>query len=531
MNILYNRPQDTNQFSKLFLDYICNSPSLVNFIRDFPSADSILRELKNFKFDYLDRNLLADELTQQYQAIRPGDKVRKNIESLRSENTFTITTGHQLCLFTGPSYFIYKIISCIKMCDELKRKMPEKNFVPVYWMATEDHDLEEIDHANFFGKKIHWNINGKGRAGELPLEGMKECIQELQQILGSSAHTGKIITLFNSALEHSKNLAEFTRYVVNEIFADYGLLIVDGNSQRLKKLFVKEMVQDVTEHTAYAEVIKTSEKLKNSVYEIQVNPREINLFYVEKNLRERIEQKGDEYIVLNTEIKFTREELLKKIEFSPESFSPNVVLRPLFQQKILPNIIYCGGPGEISYWLEYKSFFDKASIHFPFLVPRNFNVMLSESNFGKWKELGFDEKDFFKPENELINQVVKRSSGEISFVKEKEELEKLFIPILSTVEKTDKTLTAFAAAEKQKVMNAISAIESKLNKALRQKNETAINQVKNLRAKVLPDGVLQERSENFFAFTSGYGLTLIDDLAKGLPSPLEEPVVALTITS
>src|SRR5690606_31940934 len=155
----------------------------------------------------------------------------KNIELLKSEKTFTVTTGHQLCLFTGPSYFIYKIISTINLAEELKKEFPVYDFVPVYWAASEDHDFEEINHFHLFGKKLEWKSEQSGAVGNFKTKKLETLLPALEEALGKSKNSDYLISLFKNAYLQHQNLADATRFIVNELFGEYGLVTIDGNDK------------------------------------------------------------------------------------------------------------------------------------------------------------------------------------------------------------------------------------------------------------------------------------------------------------
>jgi bacillithiol biosynthesis cysteine-adding enzyme BshC len=288
---------------------------------------------------------LANTLKAQYQEITTTAETSRNIELLRKDNSFTITTGHQLNIGTGPLYFIYKIISTINLCKQLQEAYPEQHFVPVYWMATEDHDLEEINHLYVKNKKVVWNKQGTGAVGRMQVEDMAEVIAEINQLLGNSTHTNELIALFEAAYQPHLTLTEATRILANILFGGYGLVILDGDDPSLKSLFTPYIQAELQAQFSHSAVSTTTSLMKG--YKIQVNPREINLFYLEKNLRERIVLENDRYKVLNTALEFSAVEMQQLVENQPEKFSPNVLLRPLYQEVILPNLCYIGGGGEL----------------------------------------------------------------------------------------------------------------------------------------------------------------------------------------
>ncbi|MBL4939635.1 MAG: bacillithiol biosynthesis cysteine-adding enzyme BshC, partial [Lutibacter sp.] len=348
---VYHIPfQNTGYFSKLICDYLENKPKLSKFHGNYPDLDGFKKqiELKKTTVNLESRNLLVKVLKQQYQHISTSDTTIQNIELLLSNNSFTITTGHQLNIFTGPLYFLYKICTTINLTKTLKNEFPNYNFVPVYWMATEDHDFDEINYFNFKGKKISWNRESSGAVGRLKITNFDVVLAEFSKLIGNSKNAKYLKELFKKAyLEHA-NLADATRYLVNKLFEKYGLVIVDGDNKQFKKQFTPFIKDELLNNTSFNEVSKTSEKLKEN-YAVQVNPRKINLFYLKDDLRERIIFDNDQYLINNTNLIFSKGELLDELSEHPELFSPNVIMRPLFQETVLPNLCYIGGGGELAY--------------------------------------------------------------------------------------------------------------------------------------------------------------------------------------
>lgn len=380
--------QQSGYFSALINDYLNEKPELKALYHRFPNLENFKLQLeeKRNNFNYKDNGKLKREdlvsvLEKQYQSIVASETTLNNIKLLNNLNTFTITTGHQLNLFTGPLYFLYKIVSTINLCKELKSEFPEHDFVPIYWMATEDHDFEEINYFNFKHKKISWNRESFGPVGRLSSDGLEAVFAVFESEIGLGKNAEGLKNLFKKAyLEHT-NLADATRFLANELFSKEGLVIIDADKSDLKKSFIPYIKNEVLNQTAFAKVNETSPLLES--YSVQVNPREINLFYIENNLRERIVFENGSYAVLNTKMTFSEEEILKEVDNHPEKFSPNVLLRPLYQEVILPNLCYIGGGGELAYWLELKSFFESQHVTFPILLLRNSVLLATEKTSGK----------------------------------------------------------------------------------------------------------------------------------------------------
>jgi len=502
---------DTKQFSKLITDYINGEENLRPFYAYQPTIESFKQVIEDKSKENINRELLVDVLIKQYSNKIVNSPI-SIINSILNNNTFTVCTGHQLCLFTGPLYFIYKIITTINLAEQLKKHYPDNNFVPVYWMASEDHDFEEINSINLFGQKVVWNNQtAKGGVGRLKTDSLNEMIEELKKILGQSVYANELIELFTNAYLNNDNLADATRYLVHTLFADYGLVILDADDARLKNEFLETIKDDIANHTNYKIVNKTIDELKQAGYNAQVNPREINVFELTDNNRIRIEESSKETLNLK-----------------PETYSPNVVLRPLYQQKILPNLAYVGGPGEIAYWLEYKAMFNHHKINFPVLIPRNFAMMMDEKFSQQMNKLGITISDLFKETEVLIKEfITKNSTVDISLKEEEEKIISTYQVILEKAVKFDVTLKGAVEAEMQKTLNSLKNIESKLMKAEKQKQETNINQIRKLKDKFLPQGMLQERFDNFIPYYLKSGKQLIGDLKEEF-NPFEFEFMILT---
>ncbi|HEX5171657.1 MAG TPA: bacillithiol biosynthesis cysteine-adding enzyme BshC [Cyclobacteriaceae bacterium] len=484
----------TKSFSDFFLDYIQQKEQLKPFYERFPSPDSfgdqLMEKKKNYPLSH--RKVLVETLTEQYKGLTISDSVSGNLELLKSENTFTIVTGHQLNICTGPLYFIYKIVTVINACKDLKKKYPDFNFIPVYWMASEDHDYEEIKSFRLFGKKYTWNTQQNGAVGRFSTEGLPELVSTLPQ-------SGNI---FKEAYKKNKKLSEAVRFYVNALFKDDGLIVIDGDSRPLKSLFTEIIKDDVFNHTAKKLVDDTNSKLEALGYKVQVHCREINFFYLDENLRSRIEKK-DDYEVLDSDIYFEDASITKAIEGSPEKFSPNVILRPLYQEIVLPNLAYVGGPAEMVYWLQLKSVFDHYKILFPILLPRNFGLILENHVSKKLQKTGLDITDFFEGKNFLFNHwIVKNSNHNLSVHEEMELIRQVFEKLKQRAENIDVTLVPFVGAESKRFQNSLERVEQKMLRAEKRKQEDKLRQIEAVKDHLFPNGALQERVDNFLNFSS-----------------------------
>ncbi|MCX6199342.1 MAG: bacillithiol biosynthesis cysteine-adding enzyme BshC [Bacteroidetes bacterium] len=489
-----------------------NSNFLPAFISDYLSNKESLSHLSKYPFkfssfknviadkakDNTDRKLLVEVLQSQYSNISTADSVSKNIESLLSENTFTVVAAHQPCLFMGPLYNIYKIACAIQTTQQLKKEYPNQNFVPVFWLGTEDHDVQELNHVFVNGKKIEWNNPGTGTSGRWHISSMQTAVDELKSISANA----EIISILEEGLRKYETFGKFTQYFVNEIFKEHGLVVLDGDNVLLKKKFSAVIKEEVL-HSKAVDVLKENVAFLETNYKAQAKPREINFFYLGENYRERIVYNSisQKFEVNNTSVSFSRDEIVSEIENHPARFSPNVIYRPLYQEMILPNLAFVGGAGELSYWLELKPLFDYYKVNYPMQVMRNSAAIINASVHKKLEKLNLKAEDFFEDLEQLINSYVKQNmNADSNLAGEKKKLEELFDSILKKAEASDVTLKQSATGEKQKVITALENLEAKMLKAEKRKQETAVNQIRSIHATLFPDGVLQERRENFIPY-------------------------------
>ncbi|WPR71272.1 bacillithiol biosynthesis cysteine-adding enzyme BshC [Flavobacterium sp. NG2] len=514
--------QNSGYFTPLMNDYLNQKSNLRSLYNRFPTLENFEAQIQEKKegFDDKTRATLVSVLQQQYQNTAVSDLTKQNIEALKVNNTFTITTGHQLNLFSGPLYFLYKIISTINLTKELKAKYPASNFVPIYWMATEDHDFDEINYFSFKGKKFHWEAESTGPVGRLTTEGLEHFLEIYAQELGATTNATTLKTLFKETYLEHQNLADATRHLANALFGDYGLVIIDADNPDLKQLFAPYIKEELLQQTSFKTVTESIKQLCE--YDIQVNPRAINLFYIEDHLRERIVFDNGNYKVNNTKLEFSESEILDLLTSNPEKFSPNVILRPLYQEVILPNLCYIGGGGEIAYWLELKSFFDAVKVPFPMLLVRNSVLLATEKQVKKADKLGLSWADLFSKQNHLENVLTKKLSAfPIDLTSQKEQLQKQFEHLFEIASQTDKSFTGAVKAQETKQIKGLENLEKRLLKAQKRKLHDQIARATDLQNKLFPNKSLQERQANFSEFYLEEGSHLIPKLIHEL-KPLEQ---------
>ncbi len=506
--------RQTGAFTKIAMDYLDLAENLRTFYRFVPSRKGLQEALEQRKKFPTNRAVLVSVLEKQYEGMATTDKVKKNIASLLSPGTFTITTAHQNNLFTGPLYFIYKILHTVRLAEEMKGLHPENHFVPVFYIGTEDADFEELNHIWLGGEKLAWETKQSGAVGRMKIDkAITRLIERMEGQLSVLPHGGEIIALLRKHYREGTAIQDATFGFCNELFAGWGLVILLPDNAALKNQMIPVFEDDLLHQTASGIVERSTEKLEKTGYKVQAHPREINIFYLKEDIRNRISVTGSKYSILSTPYSFSREEIIKELHEHPEHFSPNVILRGLYQEIILPNIAFIGGAGETAYWLQLKDLFDHYQVPFPVLVLRNSFLVLEK----KWQEriakLGFTIGDFFLPEEELLNRLVMRETKEnIKFNGSLQEIEKLYTTFKKQAGAVDSTLEQHVEALKLRTVYRLQELEKKMLRAEKRKYADQRRQVHTIREHLFPGNGLQERRENLAYYYARWGKSFLQGL-------------------
>jgi len=496
----------TGKFTKIVLDYINGDTGLKNFYSNPVNIDGIKSAIEARKKFSTNRKLLVDQFTKQYRDFEDCESVKANIDALSSENTFTICTAHQPNIFTGHLYFVYKILHTIKVANFLKKELPEYNFVPVFFMGSEDADLEELNHIVIDGEKYTWETQQTGAVGRMQVDdNLLKLIERISGRLSVEKYGDSLIQLLKKSFTKNSTIENSTFSFVHYLFKEFGLLILLPDNASYKKEMTGIFEDDIFNHTSSEIVSQSSQKLSEN-YKAQAYPREINLFYLKGDIRKRIVSVGDHFVVHDTEIVLTKEEIKKELIEHPERFSPNVILRGLFQEIILPDVAWIGGGGELAYWLQLKELFNHYQVPFPVLLVRNSFLISDERSERLLDKLKLDVADLFKGKENVLNDLVKReSSSVLNLEDQKKQIDFIFSEIKSIVNTIDPTLKEHAEALETKQMKKLSALEKKMLRAEKRKFSNQKDQLDKLFSLLFPNDGLQERTENFMLFYSRWG--------------------------
>lgn len=516
-----------NQFTFKDISYQLKSNTLEDFFQFEASLVGLQEAISLRKNFPIDRTLIHDVLFNHYQKVTSTNLQVENLKNLLKDNTLTLVTAHQPCIITGPAYYVYKILSTIRLSQELQKLLPKYNFIPIFINGSEDHDFDEIKSTHLFNKQITWNTNQKGPVGRYDVKELTHLVSQFKDLAGENTNATQLTEIINNALENSINYNDFVFILLNELFGKYGLIILNMDDKRLKKAFVPIMKRELLERKSESLVLETQNRLQSLDFKPQAFPRDINLFYFVNGGRERIYFEDNYYKINNTELGFNEIEILQELEEFPEKFSPNVILRPLFQEHILPNIAYIGGGGEIAYWLERKSQFEYFNVFFPCLIRRNSVFVVNKSLQKQMEKLNFNFSDFIAEEHEIIREYINRFDVDTAeIVEERKNIKFALESLAAKAGNVDQSLVPYVEAEGVKIIKSIDHIEQRMLKSIKQREEVNINQIKNIKEKLFPSNGLQERKDNFLQYVISDGFVIFDNLLKQL-NPLEKEVICL----
>ena len=503
--------------SKFLLDFLNGDSATSNFIPTATNIEDFKELILEKDFPLENRKILCSTISKQYE--NSGIAAPNHLDKLLDANSFTVTTGHQLCLFGGPQFFIHKIVSAISLANQLKLAYPESNFIPIFWMASEDHDFDEIASVSIFNKEIKVNGVNKHPVGRIKTLEFSSALKELKSFFMNDSSGNHLISIFEEAFSKS-NWADCTRFWVDKLFSKYGLIVLDADAKELKTVFRPTLELEIKQQFVYNAVVNTNNSISKEGYSPKINPRKLNLFYFNKGNRERII--SNEGVFLIGDLTYSKDQILKMIELNPENFSPNVLLRPLYQESILPNLAYIGGPAEIQYWGQLKEAFDFSNVDFPMVILRDHFGWINNSDLTWWKSKGLNESDLFLDYDELVKKILIKDN--VFSLNVEDHLQAIKSSILKEIHAVDTSIESMLIGELQKFKNGINKIESKLTRSSKRNNEIFYKKVKKVQDSLMINGNLNERKEGFIPLYITLGdqyLSFLLEAANPLKSELK----------
>ena len=506
--------EKTGLFSDLILDFINHSQDVKPFLDEFSNLESIQKKLQNI--DSNNRVHLVKTLTQQYEKtvfIDSNSSVcQNNIIKLLDKKSYVITTGHQINICLSPLFLIYKIVTVIAYSIYLNKKIPNYRCIPCFWMATEDHDFEEVNTFNLYTKTYTWDHLHQDAVGNLSTKSINPLLLRIKKEFEQTSNGQELYKIFYDCYSKNNNYANATRSLLTKLFGDYGLVTVDGNAVNLKRLFIHTMKAEIKSNIVFNS-ISTSNKLISKKYKPQINALKSNIFYLFNSKRSKIELKNNDFFSNGHKKKWSKVELLEEIETYPERFSPNVFLRTLYQQTILPNILYIGGPSEISYWLQLKQLFEKQKVCFPLLTLRSSFLILPKKLGAFYKRNNLKKTDVFLSYDYKVRKMMNK---DLEFNRDVllDNINIYFSNIREEVEKLDGFPVASFDVFQTRSQKELLKLESKLLKFKKNQNRDLLNQLMKMEEKVFFNNIIQERNKSFIFYYMKYGVSFFQFLIK-----------------
>ena len=514
----------TGYFSNLVSDYLEANQKLDPFYAHPPNIDGIKAAMAARDSFNTPRGSLVNALNKQYEGVKVSEIVNANIQSLNDGKTYTVTTAHQPNLFTGPLYFIYKIAHTIALSRSLEKQIPGAHFVPVYYMGSEDADIDELGFVTIGGQKLVWQTKQTGAVGRMLVDAeLLSLIKLIEGQIGVSVQGAAWVNLLKNTFTIGKTIADATFEIVNHLFGEYGLVVLLPDSDKLKSLFTSVIEKELTTGFSNKAVQQTISQLSAN-YKVQAAGREINLFYLQGNKRERIVQTSTGFEVVALGLQFTTEQILEDVKNNPSCYSPNVILRGVFQETILPNIAFIGGGGELAYWLELKQVFAEAAVPYPVLLLRNSFLLVPAKHAQQLQKMQINTINLFKGRPQvIIDSFVKaNTSHHLQINAQMAAIEAQYTLIKEQAARIDASLVDHIEALAHKQAQKLVQVQKKMLRAEKRKFEVEQQQITKIVEDLFPGGSLQERVENVADWYKMYGTHFVsaivensDDFSKG----------------
>lgn len=519
--------------SPLFLDYLYNFKNVAKYyIKDFRNEQIYEPHFRDVLSKYpTDRRELTAAIKNQYLNKRISVKTSRNIKFLEEKNTLVIATGQQLGIAGGPLYTIYKTISAIKLAADLTEKFPDFNFVPVFWLAGDDHDFREIQSINVINKeskleKITYSIDEDpekdfGSVGSMILESdIEGFFTQLRSSLRETEFTNDVITFLSGIYEKGRTIADSFTEMMYKFFDKYGLVICNPQTEEIKRLLIPVFRHEIENYRTHAsKLIQVSAGLDEE-YHAQVKIRPINIFINNETGRHLLDPlENDEFRLKRKKVKFTKDELLQLLETSPEIFSANVILRPICQDYLFPTAFYIGGPAEVAYFAQIVQLYKMFNLATPIAYPRLSATIVEKSVQTLLQRFGITIEDFFKLKREIFNKVASMISEydiDGKFQDAEGKLAEVYDDLKNYLADVENTLADPAEKSKIRALQHLSDLKAKAEAARLRKHENTMNRLDKSYALLLPENNLQERELNYFYFANKYGLGFFEYLIEKL---------------
>jgi len=493
--------ESTGHFGPWVRDYLSDAESLRPFFHRRPERQSLIDQAaERSDFPMERRRVLVEVLREQYArcSISVEGLLQTNLDRLEQPDSRTVVTGHQLNLFGGPLYVLYKLAHIVAQARELNASGPGFHTIPVFWLATEDHDYAEVDHVHFRAQPLRAEGAPLGAVGRRVLGDLESLISGLETLLGTGKRAAAAGALLRRAYRPGQTWAEAMRILAHEWFGAEGLVILDADDARLKRFFVPVLEQELR-NSSYSTALQHTTQALSESYSAQAFVRPINVFYLGNDIRSRIEREGEGYRTTEGGYSWSESTLVEELHAHPERFSPNVLLRPLYQETILPNLAYTGGGGELAYWFQLRSAFETAGIPMPVLILRQSFLWVLGSASKIWAHTGVSAEEWFVERSRFIrHRLAEHSPLDLALKKPRKALDAVFEGLYALAAQTDESMERAVEAERMRHQKGLHRLEGKLIRAEKRRLGERVLQWERAHAQLFPQSGLQERFDSYW---------------------------------
>jgi bacillithiol biosynthesis cysteine-adding enzyme BshC len=524
--ISYNELQsDETGFSRLFVDYVNNYSRVKDFfVGDFRDEKHWRSSLETISHRSIDRSSLVQVLLNQNRDYHCGVKTLANIDLLLNENTVAIITGQQVGLFSGPLYALYKTLTALKLSERLSQQYPDYNFVPVFWLEGEDHDIEEVSSFALFNSsnellRLQYQYEDKtggkniGAVGELCFDdSIVTLFDSLRQSLLPTEFSPKVIELFETAYQKGMTFSRAFIHLFSVLLEDSGLIFFNPHNLATKKILTPIFEHELKNISRTCQLVVAQSELVEQQYHAQVKPRSVNLFMFHNGGRYALEPHPEGFSLKGTRKTFSVDEVLGFLHTDPNLFSPNVVLRPICQDYLFPTLAYVAGPSEVAYFAQFKLLYEHFGIPEPIIYPRASATIVEERIRKVIDKFSLRIEDFFGD----IDLLKGRVASTISDFK----VEELFSNTIGTVsesltslkgglESIDPTLVPAMENTLTRMQAALNTLKEKTIAAQKRQHDISLRQLDRVSINLFPHSNLQEREMNLIYYLNKYGLEFL----------------------
>ena len=510
-------------------DYTNEKKELLQFFSYNPFSPNVYREryeeLINKQFN--NRKTLSTYLYRWNTQFNPSPETLRNIERLNDERAVVVIGGQQAGLLTGPFYTVSKIISIIQLAKE-QEEMLKVPVIPVFWIAGEDHDFQEINHLFVSDKQMIKKISfkdkaaGKRMVAELSLnkDELSKWVREIFSYYSETEYTIELLSIVESAIESSNTYVDFFSYLISALFGKEGLVLINAADPELRELEKEHFHLLFQSHQSITnEVLHTQEKLSALAYKpmLEVQENSTNLFLHingERNLLYWNDEEKTYYTGSGKEL--NKQELADLLEQSPIDFSNNVVTRPIMQDLLFPTLAFIAGPGEIAYWGELKGAFSSLSLNMPPVVPRLHFSILERNVLSTMKELeiGLEEalRNGIEEKRKVILYELELKEMESELQKFHERYKQLHEEFGQFGSKFNPNLQSNFQENWLYIDKQFTYISRLVERSSYQKYENLMKKYNRVQNALRPNNTPQERTWNVFYYLNKYGIDFLHQI-------------------